>query len=34
MTAYGQTNVLGDTVPIDQKEEKELRDNAQELVVG
>ena len=33
MTAYGQTNVLGDTVPIDQKEEKELRDNAQDWLL-
>ena len=33
MTAYGQTNVLGDTVPIDQKKEKELRDNAQDWLV-
>ena len=33
MTAYGQTNVLGDTVPINQKEEKELRDNAQDWLL-
>ena len=33
MTAYGQTNVLGNTFPIDKEKEKELRDNAQDWLL-
>lgn len=33
MTAYGQTKVLDKTFPVDQKEEKELRDNAQDWLL-
>ena len=34
MTAYGQTNVLGNTFPIDKEKEKELRDNAKEWLLA
>ena len=34
MTAYGQTNVLGNTFPIDKEKEKELRDNAQKWLLA
>ena len=33
MTAYGQTNVLGNTFPIDKEKEKELRTKAQDWLL-